>query len=82
MTQADPTALIRLGRACVHLIEAADVLLERKLEQQDMIDLQAAREYAKVLLREIIEDAEPTVTAEIMAVSEKMLGTVRDVGAN
>jgi hypothetical protein len=66
----------------VRLIEAAEVLLAHKLDQQDMIDLQAAREYAKGLLREIIEDAEPAVTAEIMAASERIVGTVQDAGLN
>lgn len=75
-------AAIRLGRACVRLIEAADVLLATPLDQQDMIDLQAAKEYAKRRLRQIVGDAEPALTAQIMAASEKVLGTVQDVGNN
>ena len=84
MAPADTADLICLGRAYVRLIEAADVLLAAKLDplREDMIDLQAAREFAKRKLREIVEDAEPAVTAEIMAASMKALGTVQDLGKN
>jgi hypothetical protein len=82
MAKPDSTDLIRLGRAYVRLIEAADVLLETKLDQQGMIDLQAAREFAKRMLRELVEEVEPAVTAEIMAASERMVGTVQDVSNN
>jgi len=74
--------MIALGRACVRLIEAADVLLAGQRDQQDMIDLRAAREFAKRKLREIVVNAEPAVTAEIMAASENVLGPVQDVGKN
>jgi len=82
MLPADFAHTIRLGRAYVRLIEAADLILASPLEQADMIDLQAAREFAKRRLREIVADAEPAVTAQIMAASEKVLGPVQEVGRN
>jgi len=81
-SDGDLHGLARHGRACIRLIEAADVLLAGMLDQQNMIDLQAAREFAKRQLREIVANVEPAVTAEIMAASEKVLGPVQDVGKN
>jgi hypothetical protein len=69
----DSQHIIRLGPACVLLIEASGVLLAGRLDQADMIDLQAAREVAQRKLRELVANAGPAVTAEIMVGSEKVV---------
>ena len=65
MAKPAPAYLIRLGRAYVRLIEAADVLLEAKFDQQDIP--QAACPFARRMLRGFVEDAEPAVAAETPA---------------
>jgi hypothetical protein len=47
---------IRLGRAYVRMIEAADVLLQQKLEQQELLTFQAARRQAVRPLRELVRE--------------------------
>ena len=69
-------------RACVRLIEAADVLLRQKLDQHELFTIQDARRLAVQRLRQIVADSDPAITAQIMAASDKRLGTLKDVMLN
>ena len=82
MVNNESTHLIRLGRAYVRLIEAAQALIayiemdeERERLEQVVATYQAA-------LRELVGKVPPHVTAEITAASEKVLGPTQDVGKN
>ncbi len=72
----------RRGRAGVRWIEAADVLLKQTVDKHEWTILEEARQLAVRQLRQIVRDSDPAITAEIMAASDKALGTVRDVMLN
>jgi hypothetical protein len=73
---------IRRGRACVRLIEAADVLLASAKTPNERITYGMARGLAVEALREMVSDLEPEITAQILVASDKRLGTVKDVTLN
>lgn len=73
---------IRRGRACVRLIEAADVLLESAATAHERVVLASAREHAQGILRTLIETVDSASAAQILVASDKMLGTVSDIGKN
>ena len=82
--EPDYSATIRAGRAYVRLIEAAGVLAEWWWEEDERSrrKWQRLRRSAQEHLRKLVEVLPPQITAGFMAASEKVLGTVRDVGLN
>lgn len=58
--------LSTVAGACVRLIEAADVLLQRKLDQHELVTVQDARHLAVLRLRQLVGDLDPAITALIM----------------
>ncbi len=74
--------IIRRGRACVRLIEAADVLLEQKLGQYELVTFQEARHLAVQRLRQLVRNSDPAITAQIMVASDKRLGIARNAALN
>jgi len=82
MEQSDPTHLVRLGRAYVRLIEAAQLLIAYAEHDGEVERLrQLAKDY-QAGLRELVGKVPAHVSADIMAASEKVLGTVQNVGLN
>lgn len=67
--------IISRGRACVRLIEAADVLLETKLDQYELMALKKSRGLVVRQLKELTGDTDPLITAQVMMASNKRLGT-------
>jgi hypothetical protein len=78
----DMDALIRHGRACVRLIEAAEVLLQMATDINQQETYSEAIDLTRWQLRDLVRDLDPAVTSQIMAASDKRLGTVGDVGLN
>ena len=82
MAPADPADLIRRGRAYVRMIETAQVLVDyAELDSERAMLEQLAKAY-RLLLRDLLRKVPAHVSAEIFAASEKVLGTVQDVGLN
>jgi hypothetical protein len=75
-------ALVVRGRAMVRLIEAAEVLLTGATTPNERVTYGLARELAQQALRELVRDLEPESTAQILVASDKIVGTVKDVGLN
>lgn len=73
---------IRLGRACVRLIEAAKVLQDACADFDGRVRYGMAREYAQAQLKILIRDLPNHITAQILVASEAGLGTAGDVGLN
>ncbi len=73
----DKTLLIRHGRALVRLIEAIDVLLAEERRRAARATWRDARDQAVRQLRELVRDQPPSVTAEILAASDKIAGLER-----
>lgn len=80
--EPDYSAIIRLGRAHVRLIEAAQLLLEHAVSAHERRRLERLLAHYQPVLRELLEELPPHVSAQILAASDKMLGTVQDVGMN
>jgi hypothetical protein len=78
----DNEGIIRRGRACVRLIEAIEVLVANERRQDDRDALLQMSAWAKQRLRQIMADSDPATTTQIMAASDKRLGTVKDVMLN
>ena len=78
----DQAATIRAGRANVRLIDAADVLIELEKHDESREELQRVQRRYREGLRQLVAVLPTDVTAQIMAASEKVLGTVQDVGLN
>jgi hypothetical protein len=78
----DYSATIRAGRAYVRLIEAAGVLAGWEDDDRSRRNWQRIRRSAQDSPRKLVEVLPAHVTAEILAASEKALGTVREVGLN
>jgi hypothetical protein len=74
--------LIRLGRAYVRLIEAAQVLIEYTEMDEERERLEQLVATYQAALRELVGKVPAHVTAEIMAASEKVIGTAGDVHIN
>lgn len=79
---SDTVRLIRRGRACVRLIEAAEILLELATDIDQQETYTEAIDLTRWQLRALVQDLDPAVTAQIMAASDKRLGTVGDIGLN
>jgi hypothetical protein len=78
----DANSIIRRGRAYVRLIEAADELLQQKVDQHEMVTLQETRHLAVQRLRQLVRDSNPAITAQIMVASDKRLGPAINVMLN
>jgi hypothetical protein len=78
----DHSATIRAGRAYVRLIKAAAVLAEWGEDESSRRKWQRVHRSARESLRKHIVVLLAHVTADILAASEKTLGTVRGVGLN
>lgn len=78
----DTASLIRRGRACVRLIEAAEILLEMANDVTQQEIYSEAIDVTRWQFRDLVRDLDPSITAQIMAASDKRLGTVGDVGLN
>ena len=73
---------VLLGRAYVRLIEAADaVALHSQVESDRVFAVELAVMY-RSKLRKLLAGVSPSISAEILAASEKIAGTPRDVGLN
>ena len=62
------------GRACVRIIEAADVLLARNPAWTERLLLRLVRRLYTHRLRGLVAKLPSEITSEILAASEKMLG--------
>ena len=82
LSEAEKMALIVRGRALVRLIEAGKVLLVYHLEPDERVRFGLAVEAAQAQLRQLVGEVDPAISAEIIVASEKVLGTVKDVGLN
>ena len=80
--EPDYSATFRAGRAYIRLIEAAGVLAEWEDDDRTRRKWQRVRRSAQERLRKLVAVLPSHVTTEIMAASEKALGTARDVGVN
>jgi len=80
--ELDRAATIRAGRAYVRLIEAAEVIIELEEHDESREELQRVQRRYREGLRQLVAVLPADVTAQIMAASEKTLGTVQDVGRN
>ena len=69
-------------RGHVRLIKAAAVRIELEEHDESRVKLEVVRRRYQKALRQLVETLPPHVTAKIMAASEKVLGTVRNVGKN
>ncbi len=78
----DEQAVTTQGRACVRLIEAADVLLSGELEPDSKRTLEQARQVCVVKLRSLVAALPPRVTAQILAASEKVIGLAGEISQN
>ena len=74
--------VIALGRAYVRLVEAAQVIVGYTEDDMESDDLRALAKHYQVALRELLDKVPAKTAAEILAASEKVLGTVQDVGLN
>ena len=77
-----PQHIITFGRACVRLIEAADVLLDYRPVWTEVILLQLVRALYRHRLRSLVATLSPDITAEILAGSEKIGGPVQEFTQN
>ncbi len=73
---------IRQGRACVRLIEAADVLIADSPGEIDTTVLRQARELCVAQLRALVRTLPSHVSAQILAASEKIDGPTGEIGQN
>jgi hypothetical protein len=71
-----------LSRAYVRLIEAAAVLIEWEEGERSRRPLGMVRRRCQEGLRQLVAPLPPHVTAQIVAASEKALGTVGEVEKN
>jgi hypothetical protein len=78
----DEADLIRRGRAAVRMIESAEVLLAAADGPFERVTFGEACDLARQKLRQLVADLDPSVTAQIMMASEKIIGTAGDVGLN
>lgn len=79
---ADDAELVSIGRACVFMIEAADVLLRDSVDTSQEAVIRAARRICVERLRRLVAMLPPERVAEIMAASQKIQGTIQDIGRN
>jgi hypothetical protein len=77
-TQADQLGerVIVTGRAYVRVVEAADVLLDRRPVWTERLLLQLVRALWTHRLRGLVAESPSEMTAETLAPSEKMKGVV------
>ncbi len=80
--QPDYSVSIRVGRAYVRLIEAAAVLIEWEEDEPARRSLVVMRRRSLEALRKFVALLPPHIVAEIMAASEKVHGTARNVSLN
>jgi hypothetical protein len=78
----DNADVIRAGRTYVRLIEAAGLLADWEDDDHSRRKWQRVRRSAQEGLRKLAAALPAHVTGEILAASEKALGTARDVGLN
>lgn len=78
----DQQVTVARGRACVQLIEAAEVLLAGEFEPERRRTLQQARQIGVAQLRSLVGELPPHVTAQILVASEKLIGPAGDVSEN
>lgn len=74
--------VITQGRAYVHLIEAADLLLERNPAWTERLLLRLVRFLYTRRLQDLVGLLPPEVSAEILAASEKIKGPVGEITRN
>jgi hypothetical protein len=74
--------LIRVGRAAVRIVEAADILLSFRPVWTERLQLQMVRALYRRRLRELVAVLPSEMTSEILAASEKMTGPVRGFTQN
>lgn len=77
-----PSNVVALGRAYVRLIEAARVIIGYTEDDLERDDLKALMKDYQAALRELLSKVSPEMSAQILAASDKLLGTVQDVGKN
>jgi hypothetical protein len=80
--QSDYAGPVRAGRAYVRLIEAAAVLIEWEEDERSRRRLAMVRHRCQEALRQLVATLPTHVTAQILAASEKALGTIKDVTKN
>jgi hypothetical protein len=76
------SVLIARGRACIRMMEAAEVLLESNKDINEIETFREARDLARWRLREIVAHQDQAIVAAIMVASDKHLGTVGDILLN
>ncbi len=74
--------VITEGRACVRIIEAADLLLSRNPVWTEKLLLRLVRSLYTHRLRGLVAALPAEITSEILAASEKALGPVRGFSNN
>lgn len=82
LSEPEIMALVVRGRACVRMIEAAEVLVKFATSPHERVTFGEAGELARQQLRNLVRDLAPAVAAQILVASEAALGTVGDVGLN
>lgn len=75
-------ALVVRGRALVRLIEAGKVLLAYHPTADERVRFALAVEAAQVQLRQMVGEIDPATSAQIIAASETVLGTIGDITVN
>lgn len=78
----DRAQVIARGRAYVRLIEAADMLLTEEIEEAERTLLRRVRRTYTHKLRELVAELPPEVTAEILAASERIGGSIQSFSKN
>jgi len=70
------------GRAYARLIEAAEFLISDMTDPVSAETLRQAMRISKEKLRLLVANLPPEVMAQILAASEKIVGTIREVSHN
>lgn len=80
--ETQPVKDVVQGRACIRLIEAADVLLDSELAPDERAALVRARQQCVRRLRGLVARLPAGLTAQILAASEKVVGPGQDATQN
>lgn len=75
-------AAITLGRACVRLIEAGEILEAQSVDPDNRVRYGLAVEAARAQLRLLVRGLPAAITAQILVASEKALGAAGELGLN
>jgi hypothetical protein len=76
------TNVVALGRVYVRLIEAARVMIGYTESDEERARLESLVKAYLAGLRKLLGTVSPEVAAQILAASEKVLGSIHDSGLN